>query len=588
MRKLLLSIMFFLLLVSVAWGLNPNQDETYILPAGQVLTITAPSGSTGSVVRLPQKPGGGNSQSTTTIAGADLYFGPYAAVERFKVFCTAGAVTPTMGIAALSTDGTMASNSDSLMVSQKAIKTYVDTGQATVANNILYVDKGRTDTYTADGTAFLPYTTIKAATDAMNAELLTTAHGSYRIKVAPGTYSDKLTITGPQLLIIEGTGVIISGTIAIDSGVGNYDRIEFVGTNGGRAEKGPGMTISGIQTLTRANDSLIYVGYHGCLVSGAINTVDNGTWVMQFENCRVNGAITGTFAEFTGTSPNASSILIETYGFNEFAGTINGITSLYNVNGADFYAAINTQPEYSNKFTHCSFGAAVTIAPQGGADSALVYVDAISYKSLLALPATLTAATYSHLQGTMAIQDADAPIFTGDVSLTGGGKVTKDLPFTLIKGSGTATNSAITGTQCIMFDGDGETAYISVQGPVCWDGASDFTLHALVQNATAETDGDDIDFTVTVHGAKDGDTNSDAGQTVTFNQNLTGGDEGQNRLNEVEGTIDYNDGTYPIAVGDTIIIKLAVNLGEGTECTGGLAIVHWGLKYTANKLGEAQ
>jgi len=175
-----------------------------------------------------------------------------------------------------------------------------------------------------------------------------------------------------------------------------------------------------------------------------------------------------------------------------------------------------------------------------------------------------------------------------DLILSGGAKVTRDLAFTLIKGSGTATNETITGAQCIMFDADGETAYISVQAPLAWDAASDLTFHALIQNEIAETDGDDISFTVTVHGMQDGDTAADAGQDVTFTQDLTGGDEGQNRLNEVEGVIDYDDGTYPIAAGDTIVIKLAVNLAEGTECTGGLAVVHWGIEYTADKLGTAQ
>lgn len=75
--------------------MNPNDSQTMLLPAGQVLTITAPSGSAGSVVRLPRLPGGGNSQSTTAIAGANLTFGPYAKPERFNIICTAGTVTPT-------------------------------------------------------------------------------------------------------------------------------------------------------------------------------------------------------------------------------------------------------------------------------------------------------------------------------------------------------------------------------------------------------------------------------------------------------------------------------------------------------------
>lgn len=73
--------------------LYPDSQSTLVLPAGQVLTLVNPSGSTGSAVRLARVPGGGDSQSTTAIAGANLTFGPYADVERFLIICTAGTVT---------------------------------------------------------------------------------------------------------------------------------------------------------------------------------------------------------------------------------------------------------------------------------------------------------------------------------------------------------------------------------------------------------------------------------------------------------------------------------------------------------------
>jgi hypothetical protein len=72
--------------------MNANESQTINLAAGQVLTVTAPPGATGSAVRLSRSPGGGNAQSLTAIAGANLTFGPYADVERFEVICTAGTV----------------------------------------------------------------------------------------------------------------------------------------------------------------------------------------------------------------------------------------------------------------------------------------------------------------------------------------------------------------------------------------------------------------------------------------------------------------------------------------------------------------
>jgi hypothetical protein len=265
-----------------------------------------------------------------------------------------------------------------------------DSGGVTTLNT-LYVDGNKTGTYDADGGISRPYKTVLAALTAINADV----GKSWIVKVAPGTYSDNLTITGPRSLRIEGAGVTLSGTILINSGVGSYDRIEFVGVEGGRAEKGPAMTVSGKITATRTNDSLIYVGFHGCLISGEFEATTNGTWVLQYSNCRVNGAITGTFAENTQLD---ASILIGAYGFNEFVGTVSGIVSFYNCNGADIYATINTTPWFENRFTHSSFAGAVSIIPQVGASSALIYVDALSIKSLIARTPTITGATYSQLE----------------------------------------------------------------------------------------------------------------------------------------------------------------------------------------------
>jgi|GEM_PF-1012899 len=78
--------------------MQANEQQTLNLPAGQVLTIAAPPGSAGSAIRLSRLPGGGDAQSVTAIAGADLTFGPYALLERFKIICTAGTVTVTMEV----------------------------------------------------------------------------------------------------------------------------------------------------------------------------------------------------------------------------------------------------------------------------------------------------------------------------------------------------------------------------------------------------------------------------------------------------------------------------------------------------------
>jgi hypothetical protein len=323
-----------------------------------------------------------------------------------------------------------------------------------------WVDGGRTDTYTPDGTVARPFLTIKAALDAINTALVATPGGSYRVRVAAGTYSQNLTITGPRYLRIEGAGVVISGTILINSGVGSYDRIEFVGTSLGRSEKGPAMTLSNAITLTRSNDSLIYVGFSGCYISGATATNTDGTWVLQYENCRVTGTITGTFS-----AAGHPSILLEAFDFNEFVGAITGKVSFYNVNGADIYANINTTPYYENRFTHTSFAGTVSIIPQVGADSTNIYVDAISRYILNSRTPTLTGATIVDLDKQVDLQAATpGTAQTGNLNISGTG----------IFGGFLSTGKNGADGQISIYSEQGETDYIL-----------SFAPHATMTQSTA-------------------------------------------------------------------------------------------------------
>ncbi len=164
------------------------------------------------------------------------------------------------------------------------------------------------------------------------------------------------------------------------------------------------------------------------------------------------------------------------------------------------------------------------------------------------------------------------------------GTVTRNVQLPITIGGGTATVSVITGAPSIDFNADGETAYVTFQVPNGWNAVSDMTLKAMVQNEIAETDNDDVSFTCTVHGIADGETGADAGQAVALLLNLTGGDQAINKVNLVLGTIDYNHGTYPIAAGDTVVVKIAVNLGGAGECTGPLHILDLWCEFTSWRL----
>jgi len=175
----------------------------------------------------------------------------------------------------------------------------------------------------------------------------------------------------------------------------------------------------------------------------------------------------------------------------------------------------------------------------------------------------------------------------GELTLAGTAKVTRAIPLSLDSQHGTATSETFKGAPSINLDADGEHWYASFEAPNDWDEASDLTLVYMVANEIAEDDGDDVSFTGQVRGYADGDTMSDAGQAVTVALNLTGGDEAIDVVNRTTGTIDYNEATYPIAAGDTVVVEMAVNLTGAGECTGPLHIVAQWVEYTASKLGTA-
>jgi hypothetical protein len=425
------------------------------------------------------------------------------------------ATTTSSGMVTLATEAEVVSGSDPLKVVTPSTLTskmsspgaigntapstgsFTTLGASNLSNNYLFVDGSRADTYTADGSMLLPFKTVLAALAVVNANI----GQNWVIKVSPGTYSDNLTITGPRFLRIEGEGgVVLSGTILINSGVGTYDRIEFVGVNGLRAEKGPALTISGAITATRANDSLIYVTFDGCFISGSFDTVTNGTWVLSYRNCRVNGTITGTFSEFTGTAPFQSSILIESYGFNEFVGTISGITAFYNCHDSDFYCTINTVPEFENRFSHCTFAGSVSIIPQVGASSAITYVDGVSYKQLKARTPTLTGVTLSHIDGGVMLGatteilvgggDGTNPVWTTATGTGAPARADNPTFTTPVLGAATATS-----VEATTFDTGVVAAKVTLSGTTLAADGTDAAINiAITPKGTGEVDINKVDI----------------------------------------------------------------------------------------------
>lgn len=270
-----------------------------------------------------------------------------------------------------------------------------------------YVDGNRTDTYTETGSIYAPYKKISTCITAINA-LVTAqlaigvpeyaANCRYVIDVANktgGTYADNFTIGNVKYLRINLNGADISGNITYTTTmVGGtadqyYSKLEFFGGNGVRAEKGSSGRITGTITATRNNDSLSYISFSGVNTTGTIGFATSGTWVLHFNNCKVEGRM---------TTADASIALIETTGWNEITGHLanaadaTAAISLYNATNTEFNL-INIDNSVGSRITNCKFGAAVTIT--GGTIS----IDANSYSSMIAQTETLTGATVSLIDG---------------------------------------------------------------------------------------------------------------------------------------------------------------------------------------------
>lgn len=284
-----------------------------------------------------------------------------------------------------------------------------------LANHIIYVDGGRTDTYTETGSILEPYKTLAAAIAAINTDVAvhvaanTYDKAQYRIIMTPGTYSGAVALGNVKYLAIEMNGAVISGNITYDTTmVGGsadyyYSRLEFVGCRGNRAEKGMAGRITGSFTATRNNDSLSYVSFSGVDVTGNIKFTTDGTWVVWIENCKIAGYFEGS----SFTSPG-SCVLLETGGFTEFTGKIANSAddsatnvSLYGVDRTTF-GVINITPTYGGKVTNCTFGDAITI-------TAMTFgLDAVSYKSFMQQTPTTAGATISKIEGSLSYYDASA------------------------------------------------------------------------------------------------------------------------------------------------------------------------------------
>lgn len=81
----------------------------------------------------------------------------------------------------------------------------------------IYVDKSRSDTYTATGSILYPYKTIQAAINAIQTAGDNTDSKPYRIEISAGYYAENLVVTGANFLnfVLDGHGAVSVDTLTM-------------------------------------------------------------------------------------------------------------------------------------------------------------------------------------------------------------------------------------------------------------------------------------------------------------------------------------------------------------------------------------
>jgi len=150
----------------------------------------------------------------------------------------------------------------------------------------------------------------------------------------------------------------------------------------------------------------------------------------------------------------------------------------------------------------------------------------------------------------------------------------------------TAPAAVILGTSyALCFDDNdaAEVAYMQLEVPSDWDGASDATLEVYFYLVSAPSDTETVDF-VASYAAVEKNNGEQIDPTATsasgtYTQSGAGTAED---LLEATITIDYDDATNPLAAGDLLPIKF--NRAVSGTASGDACVLSWHFEYTSNAL----
>lgn len=156
------------------------------------------------------------------------------------------------------------------------------------------------------------------------------------------------------------------------------------------------------------------------------------------------------------------------------------------------------------------------------------------------------------------------------------------------KGVASPTETIRGGLAGYLFDADNEVMTLAHCVPMDWDEGSDLVLTIYCILDAAEAENDLIDWETSVISVADHEDADIAGtQTPGASHNI-GANNAAGTLHRVEITLDYDDLTCPIAMGDTVSIELSRTANVGNAgYVAGVVVIHTCIEYQLNKLGAA-
>lgn len=150
-------------------------------------------------------------------------------------------------------------------------------------------------------------------------------------------------------------------------------------------------------------------------------------------------------------------------------------------------------------------------------------------------------------------------------------KRTLRLPMEQFRKGATAPTETTRGNFAgFLFDADAETLYIQFCVPMDWNGKSDLDIVlACILNAD-ETENDVIDWETSVNSVGDTEDIDVAGAQTPGASHSIGTNIGAGTLHGVTITLDYDDGTCPISLGDYVSMALSrtANVGNAGYVAG--------------------